>query len=72
LWLAKHQKRLKVRVMLGVGGAIDVLSGYKRRAPYIWRKCRLEWFYRLLREPWRLRRQLNLLRFWLAVRRERK
>ncbi|MDR2431971.1 MAG: WecB/TagA/CpsF family glycosyltransferase [Candidatus Margulisbacteria bacterium] len=72
LWIAKHRGRLKTKVVIGVGGAIDVLSGAKRRAPYIWRKWRLEWFYRLLREPWRIKRQINLLRFALAVLLERK
>jgi len=70
LWIAEHQKRLKTRILIGVGGAIDVISGVKRRAPLFWRKHRLEWLYRLIREPWRFKRQLNLLRFWWAIRRE--
>ncbi|MDR2428206.1 MAG: WecB/TagA/CpsF family glycosyltransferase [Candidatus Margulisbacteria bacterium] len=70
LWLSRHKNSLK-SLLIGVGGAIDVISGCKRRAPKIFRKAGLEWFYRLLREPQRLFRQLNLLRFCLAVLREK-
>ena len=66
LWLSRHRNALS-GVLIGVGGAIDVLSGHKRRAPKIFRRLGLEWFYRLLREPSRLSRQINLVRFWLAV-----
>ena len=43
-------------VFIGVGGSFDVWSGTKRRAPMIFQKCNLEWLYRLLSEPWRLKR----------------
>ncbi|MDR1452759.1 MAG: WecB/TagA/CpsF family glycosyltransferase [Candidatus Margulisbacteria bacterium] len=70
LWLSRHKNDLK-SLLIGVGGAIDVISGCKRRAPKVFRKAGLEWFYRLLREPRRIFRQLNLLRFGLAVLREK-
>jgi N-acetylglucosaminyldiphosphoundecaprenol N-acetyl-beta-D-mannosaminyltransferase len=43
-------------VFIGVGGSFDVWAGKVRRAPKIWRDCHLEWFYRLLSEPWRFKR----------------
>ncbi|GBR76306.1 N-acetylmannosaminyltransferase [Candidatus Termititenax persephonae] len=70
LWLARWRNELP-SVLLGVGGAIDVLAGCKARAPQIFRRAGLEWLYRLLREPSRFFRQLNLLRFALAVWREK-
>ncbi|GBR72515.1 N-acetylmannosaminyltransferase [Candidatus Termititenax aidoneus] len=70
LWLSRHKNDLK-SLLIGVGGAIDVISGCKTRAPKIFRKAGLEWFYRLLREPRRLFRQFDLLRFGLAVLREK-
>jgi N-acetylglucosaminyldiphosphoundecaprenol N-acetyl-beta-D-mannosaminyltransferase len=63
LWLAENVDRLGVRVAMGVGGSLDVLAGRSARAPAWLRRLHLEWLYRLLREPWRWRRQLDLVRF---------
>jgi len=62
-WIARNRDRLGVPVMIGVGGAFDFVAGVARRAPRWMRRVGLEWLYRLLREPWRWRRQLALLRF---------
>lgn len=43
-------------IFVGVGGSFDVLSGTKKRAPKIFRKLYLEWLYRIMREPKRLKR----------------
>lgn len=70
LWIARNQAALAaagVRLAIGVGGAFDFLSGRVQRAPAPVRKLGLEWLYRLVREPWRWRRQLALPRFALAV-----
>ncbi|MCC3374115.1 WecB/TagA/CpsF family glycosyltransferase [Cohnella sp. REN36] len=66
-WLAKHAEALDVPVMMGVGGSFDVIAGKVKRAPLLFRKLRLEWFYRLIREPWRFRRMLVLPRYALKV-----
>ncbi|GAB3883499.1 hypothetical protein GCM10027612_15730 [Microbispora bryophytorum subsp. camponoti] len=42
------------KVVHGVGGAFDVLSGHTRRAPRAWQRLGFEWLYRLLQEPVRL------------------
>jgi N-acetylglucosaminyldiphosphoundecaprenol N-acetyl-beta-D-mannosaminyltransferase len=49
-----------VRVVIGVGGALDYLAGEAARPPELIRKLGFEWLFRLLREPWRWRRQLVL------------
>ncbi|MDG0811792.1 WecB/TagA/CpsF family glycosyltransferase [Cohnella rhizosphaerae] len=69
-WLAKHQAALGVPVMMGVGGSFDVLAGKTKRAPAVFIKLRLEWFYRLLREPTRIRRMMVLPRFAIKVARD--
>jgi N-acetylglucosaminyldiphosphoundecaprenol N-acetyl-beta-D-mannosaminyltransferase len=56
--------------MLGVGGAFDFVAGVARRAPVWMRRAGLEWFFRLLVEPWRWRRQLALPRFVALVARQ--
>ncbi len=74
LWIRDHAASLGSAVCMGVGGTFDVLSGRLPRAPAGWRRHNLEWLYRLLREPRRLRRQLALpgfaiLAVWDALRR---
>lgn len=43
-------------IFMGVGGTFDVLSGTKKRAPKIFIKLNLEWLYRILCEPFRIKR----------------
>jgi N-acetylglucosaminyldiphosphoundecaprenol N-acetyl-beta-D-mannosaminyltransferase len=62
-WIARNRHRLGVPVMVGVGGAFDFVAGVATRAPVWMRRLGLEWFFRLLQEPWRWRRQLALPRF---------
>lgn len=71
LWLTEHLTATGCKVGLGIGGTLDVLAGNVRRAPRVWQRLGLEWFYRLLREPWRWRRQLALPAFLLLALREK-
>jgi UDP-N-acetyl-D-mannosaminouronate:lipid I N-acetyl-D-mannosaminouronosyltransferase len=48
---------------MGVGGTYDVFTGHVKRAPKAWQNLGLEWLYRLLSQPSRIRRQLRLLRY---------
>lgn len=50
------KNNLKDTVMIGLGGSFDVWSGNIDRAPKIYQKLGLEWFYRTLKEPKRLNR----------------
>lgn len=69
-WIARNSMRLNVHVAMGVGGAFDFISGVARRAPRWIQFLGLEWLHRLIREPWRWRRQTALPRFVWAVMRE--
>jgi UDP-N-acetyl-D-mannosaminouronate:lipid I N-acetyl-D-mannosaminouronosyltransferase len=54
--------------MMGVGGTYNVFTAVVKRAPKIWCDLGLEWFYRLLLEPTRIKRQVKLLKFvWLFL-----
>jgi len=58
--------KLNVKLAMGVGGAFDYIGGKIPRAPKWVQNTGFEWLFRLLRQPWRIRRQLALLRFiWL-------
>ncbi|WP_249866353.1 WecB/TagA/CpsF family glycosyltransferase [Paenibacillus konkukensis] len=70
-WIAQYKEQLQVPVIMGVGGSFDVLSGKLKRAPALFQKLRLEWFYRLLQEPWRYKRMLVLPKFAAKVIREK-
>ncbi len=68
-WIAKNLASLPVIAAMGVGGAFDYLSGEVVRAPRFIRRIGFEWLFRLVKQPWRLKRQKALLVFiWLVVR----
>lgn len=48
---------------MGLGGSFDIYGGDKKRAPKLFLNLHLEWLYRLLKEPTRVGRQLNLVKF---------
>jgi N-acetylglucosaminyldiphosphoundecaprenol N-acetyl-beta-D-mannosaminyltransferase len=67
-WIYENLEHLPVKVAMGVGGAFDYISGRVVRAPFMIRAIGLEWLFRLIREPWRWRRQMALGKFvWLVV-----
>jgi len=51
-------------------GVLDFLAGRVRRAPAVVRSLGLEWAWRLMLQPWRLRRQAVLPVYWWLERRE--
>lgn len=70
-WIARHSAAFpSVRVMMGIGGALDMWAGRVRRAPKPVSGLGLEWAWRLLRQPSRLPRTLNatILFPWYALR----
>jgi len=66
-WMAENLGRLDVSLCAGLGGSIDVFAGSVKRAPAFFRKCGLEWFYRLILQPWRIKRMIKLPLFLLLV-----
>lgn len=69
-WIQRNSVELEqagVRIVAGIGGALDYISGHTPWAPPLVRRLGLEWLYRLVREPWRWRRQLVLPQFVVLV-----
>lgn len=65
LWMRDNLPFLpSVRVAVGLGGSLNVWSGNTRRAPLALRSVGLEWAWRMLSSPSRLRSFPHLLRFW--------
>lgn len=67
MWISENQNRLRARVLMGIGGSLDVFAGEVERAPEVWCNLGLEWLYRLIKEPWRFKRMLALPKFALTV-----
>lgn len=68
-WIYQNLSKLNVKVAMGVGGSFDYISGKVPRAPIVLRNLSLEWLFRLIVQPWRIKRQLKLLQYlWLLTR----
>ncbi|MDO8576736.1 MAG: WecB/TagA/CpsF family glycosyltransferase [Candidatus Daviesbacteria bacterium] len=67
-WIAANLKNIPVKIAMGVGGAFDYLSGSVPRAPKWIRGLGFEWLFRFFIQPWRIKRQLALLKYlWLLL-----
>ncbi|HLR34475.1 MAG TPA: WecB/TagA/CpsF family glycosyltransferase [Tissierellales bacterium] len=67
VWIDTNKGKLNSKVVIGNGGTMDILAGKVKRAPEIYQKLGLEWFYRLLKEPSRIKRQIVIPKFILQV-----
>lgn len=71
LWMCEHIADTGAKLLVGLGGTLDVWAGRVKRAPRLFIGLGLEWLYRLLRQPSRLKRVMKLPGFLWAVRRQR-
>lgn len=54
-WIFNHKDKMPdVRIWMALGATIDFEAGNIKRAPKIFQKLYLEWFYRFLMEPKRM------------------
>lgn len=67
IWIDTNKKNIKGKIIIGNGGVMNILSGNVKSVPKIFEKLGLEWFYRLIREPSRIKRQIVLPKFMLKV-----
>ncbi len=70
-WMYENRDKLRVRLMAGLGGSLDVYAGVVERAPESWQRLGLEWLYRLKKEPKRIGRMMKLPKFLFCVMGER-
>jgi len=59
-WIYKHKSELNTRVVFGVGGTLDVITGKVKPTPKIWKRFNLEWLHRRITQPSRKERQKKL------------
>lgn len=62
-FMARNKDKITAKVMLGLGGSLDVFAGNVQRAPDIYIRLGLEWFYRLIKQPKRIGRMMKLPKF---------
>ena len=65
--LMEEMLRRHAAIYQGLGGSFDVYTGNVKRAPKWWVDHSLEWAYRLVKQPSRIKRQIHLVRFLLLV-----
>jgi len=66
-WVQEFCGDLKVGLIMGIGGSLDVISGRVKRAPRWVQNLYLEWLYRLFLDPRRIKRQMILPRYAIEV-----
>lgn len=66
-WIEYNRDKINAKIIIGNGGTLDGLAGLVKRAPDIYIKLGLEWFYRLMKEPKRIKRQILLPIFMVKV-----
>ena len=59
-WIAENINKFDATICIGCGGTIDIFSGEVKRAPGIFIKLNLEWFYRLVKQTSRITRMLRI------------
>jgi N-acetylglucosaminyldiphosphoundecaprenol N-acetyl-beta-D-mannosaminyltransferase len=64
IWIDRNKSRLpSVHLLAGLGGSLDIYAGIAKRAPAFFIRTRMEWLYRLIREPKRLGRMMKLPKY---------
>lgn len=65
--LMEDMQQIHAATYLGLGGSFDVYVGNVKRAPNWWVKNNLEWAYRLIKQPSRIKRQIHLIKFFIKL-----
>lgn len=67
IWIDTHRKLLEGCICMGVGGGFNYLSGVSSSPPKFMSHMGLEWLFRLVKEPWRIRRQASRLPLFVSM-----
>ncbi|MBR3560909.1 MAG: WecB/TagA/CpsF family glycosyltransferase [Oscillospiraceae bacterium] len=70
-FMAKYGEATGAKLLLGLGGSLDVFAGVAQRAPAFYVNHNLEWFYRLMKNPSRIGRMMKLPLFLVHVAKEK-
>lgn len=70
-WIWENKNKLNVNLLVAEGGSFDYLAQESKRAPVLVRKVGFDWLFRLITQPWRIKRQLQLFKFVFLVVKEK-
>ena len=59
-WIVNNGAATGASLLIGLGGSLDVFAGRVERAPEAWQKAGMEWLYRAIKQPERLKRVAKL------------
>lgn len=71
VFIEKYKDKLCCKIFMGVGGSFDVFAGSVNRAPQFMINIGMEWFYRVAKEPWRIKRLGSIPKFLVLSLKER-
>ena len=72
IWISENIDKLtSIQIAIGLGGSLDVWAGNVRRAPKIFRKLSLEWLWRMMLEPKRIKFLPSIPMFTIKILREK-
>lgn len=66
-WIAANGAATDAKLLVGLGGSLDVFAGTVKRAPEAFQKLGMEWFYRLCTQPSRIGRMAKLPLFLVSA-----
>lgn len=59
-WIERNRTQLSsVKLIMGIGGAIDFAAQKRKRAPQWMQRYGLEWLFRIIKQPSRIKRIIN-------------
>ena len=67
IFIKRNIESINAKLLMGVGGSFDVLAGEVKRAPQFYQKLGLEWLYRMMKEPRRIKKIPDLVKFYLRM-----
>ena len=68
LWIDQNSHKIpSLRLSIGLGGSLDVWSGKVKRAPVIFRKLNMEWLWRMIIQPQRLKNLSDIPCFYYYI-----
>ncbi|MCB2308233.1 WecB/TagA/CpsF family glycosyltransferase [Clostridium estertheticum] len=67
LFITKYMDRLPCKIFMGVGGSFDNIAGKVKRAPKWMINLGMEWLYRVIKEPFRIKRLSSIPKFIMMV-----
>ena len=69
-WIYENREKIKANILMGVGGTFDIVSGKLKRAPKWIQKMGIEWLYRMLKEPKRLKNVPLQIKYYLKLKKK--